>query len=92
MKYLLILIIKTYWIIIPKNKRRKCIFNKSCSNYVYDETIAHGLIIGLKELNFRIKNCQPVFDIFRDDTTGKRKMILRTGIIVDEHEIAERLK
>ena len=92
MKFILLNIIQVYWLLIPKTKRRNCIFSKSCSNKVYDETKLNGFKSGIKELNFRIKNCHPEFDIFRDNKTGKRKMILKTGIIVDEHEIAERLK
>ena len=92
MKYLLLNIIRFYWFIIPKSRRRKCIFDKSCSRHVYDETKNHGFKNGLKELNFRIKNCHPEFDIFTDPITGKKKMLLKTGAIVDEFQIAERLK
>ena len=92
MKFILLNIIRLYWFLIPETKRRKCIFKKSCSNQVYDEIKTKGLKSGLKELNFRIKNCQPEFDVFTDYKTGRKKMILKTGIIVDENQIAERLK
>lgn len=91
MRFLLLTIIQCYWFVVPKNKRRKCIFNKSCSNQVYDEAKKNGLKSGLKELNFRIKNCHPEFDIFIDHKTGRKKMILRSGVIVDENQIAKRL-
>ena len=92
MKYLLLNIIQFYWILIPKSSRRKCIFEKSCSHYVFEQTKANGLKVGLKELKFRFKNCQPQYDIFTDFKTGKKKMILKTGIIIDEQQIAERLR
>ena len=91
MKYLLLNIIRVYWVLIPKSKRRKCIFNKSCSLHVFDETKNKGFRKGIIELNFRIKNCQPQFDIFTDTKTGKKKMILKSGIIIDEFQISERL-
>ena len=92
MKFLLLNIIRIYWLFIPKDKRRKCIFDKSCSHHVFDETKANGFKIGIKELIFRMKNCQPEYDIYSDQKTGKKKMILKTGIIVNENQIAERLK
>lgn len=92
MKFFLLNIIRIYWFLIPISKRRKCIFEKSCSHHVFDETKINGFKIGIKELNFRIKNCKPEFDIFTDVKTGKKKMLLKTGIIVDEYQIAERFK
>jgi putative component of membrane protein insertase Oxa1/YidC/SpoIIIJ protein YidD len=91
-KRILLFIIRGYWLLIPESKRRKCIFNKSCSNHVYDELQLNGLRAGLRELLFRIRNCQPEFDIFTDYKTGRQKMLLKTGIIVDESQIAERLR
>jgi len=59
---------------------------------VYDEIKLNGFKSGLKVLNFRVKNCQPEFDVFTDFKTGRKKMILKTGIIIDENQISERLK
>ncbi|QCX00762.1 membrane protein insertion efficiency factor YidD [Aggregatimonas sangjinii] len=92
MKHFLLNIIHIYWFLIPNSKRRKCIFKESCSHHVFRETKKDGFRKGLKELRFRIKNCQPEFDIFTDVVTGKKKMILKTGVILDESQIAERFK
>lgn len=92
MKIILLSIIRLYWFLIPESKRKMCIFNKSCSNQVYNELKLSGLKKGLIELNFRIKNCQPEFDVFTDFKTGQKKMILKSGLIVDEKQIADRLK
>ena len=89
MRFLLLLIIRSYWILIPKNKRRKCLFKKSCSNYVYETTQVNGFIAGLKALCFRIQNCRPGYDLIIDPETGKKRMILRTGVMIDKEEIAE---
>jgi uncharacterized protein len=92
MKFLLLGIIRTYWILVPEFRRRKCIFKNSCSNYVYEITEQKGFINGMRALKFRINNCKPEFDVFTNPITGQRQMILRDGQIVDENEIAERLK
>jgi putative component of membrane protein insertase Oxa1/YidC/SpoIIIJ protein YidD len=88
MKFFLIAIIKIYWAIIPKSKRRKCIFRLSCSKFVYSETKEKGVLKGVTALSFRIKNCNNNFDIYLDPFSNKRKMLLQNGITIDEDEIA----
>ena len=58
-------VIKIYWFFIPANKRKKCIFKQSCSNYVFNETQKKGLIKGIKALIIRIKNCRPGYNIIQ---------------------------
>lgn len=91
MKFLLLLAIKMYWKIIPSSKRKKCIFKKSCSNYVYEITQKEGFINGLKAFQFRYQNCRGNFAIFKNPLTNKIQMILPSQIIIDREEISERL-
>lgn len=91
MKYLLLLIVKTYWFLIPKSKRKKCIFKKSCSKYVYDITLKKGGIEGLKALTFRIKNCRNNFEIFKNPFNEKIQMILPNQQIIDKEHISNHL-
>jgi len=91
MRYLLLLIIKLYWFLIPPYKRRKCIFKVSCSNYVYCETINNGLFKGLKSLLYRINNCNHEFDIYIDFKSNKKIMKLKYGGIINENNISDRL-
>jgi putative component of membrane protein insertase Oxa1/YidC/SpoIIIJ protein YidD len=91
MKYLILLIIQMYWKFIPASKRRKCIFKKSCSNYVFEITQKEGFINGLKTFRFRYKNCRGNFAVFKNPITNKIQMILPSQIIIDKEEIAERL-
>ena len=63
----------------------------TCSNYVYEITQRKGFNNGIRALKFRIKTCNPKFDIFTDFETGRKKMILSTGQIIDEEHIAKRL-
>jgi putative component of membrane protein insertase Oxa1/YidC/SpoIIIJ protein YidD len=91
MKLLLLLAIKMYWKIIPPSKRKKCIFKKSCSNYVFEITQKEGFINGLKAFQFRYQNCRGNFAIIKNPATNKIQMILPSQIIIDREEIAERL-
>ncbi|KAF2509402.1 membrane protein insertion efficiency factor YidD [Flavobacterium zhairuonense] len=91
MKYFVLLLIQLYWILIPQSKRRKCIFKKSCSNYVFETTQKEGFINGLKAFRFRYKNCRGNFTIFQNPIDNKIEMILPSQIIIDREEIAERL-
>lgn len=89
-KYLLILPIKMYWFLIPKTKRRKCIFRQSCSRYVFDKTINEGFISGLKALEFRYHNCRGGFQIFENPFTKQTQIILPNHCVLEEYEISER--
>jgi len=89
-KYLLILPIKIYWFLIPKSKRRKCIFRKSCSRYVFDKTINEGIISGLEALKYRYNNCRGGFHIFENPITKQIQIILPNNCVLEEYEISKR--
>jgi putative component of membrane protein insertase Oxa1/YidC/SpoIIIJ protein YidD len=91
MKYLILLIIRLYWISKPKNSKPKCIFRKSCSHYVYEITQEQGFLKGLKAFGFRYKNCRGGIQIFKNPIDNKTNILLPSIIIIDENEIAERL-
>lgn len=90
MRILLLLLIKLYWVTVSKGKRRRCIFNTSCSQHVYQATKKNGLYQGLIALNYRIHNCKSGFKLFENDLDGSMYMILPDGSTVRENEIAER--
>ncbi|ARV08190.1 hypothetical protein BTO05_00495 [Winogradskyella sp. PC-19] len=85
MKVFLLIVIKLYWYLIPKNRRRKCLFKKSCSNYVYETTKSEGLFSGLKALKFRVKNCNPHYSIMELD--GEKVLITKSNKIFKENFI-----
>ena len=91
MKIFILLIIRLYWILIPQSKRRKCIFKKSCSNYVFEITQNEGFIKGLKAFQFRYKKCRGNFSIFKNPINNEILMILPSQLIIDKEEIADRL-
>jgi putative component of membrane protein insertase Oxa1/YidC/SpoIIIJ protein YidD len=91
MKNIILFIIQIYWNIIPKSKRKKCIFKISCSNYVFEITKKQGYIAGLKAFRFRYRNCRGGFEIFNNPINHKIQLILPSKVIIDCDEIAERL-
>lgn len=91
MKYLLLFIIKIYWVLIPRSKRRKCIFRISCSKYVYDIAMKKGVLQGIKALSFRINNCKHGFELFENPITKETQMILPNHQLIEEKDIALRL-
>ncbi|WP_428982697.1 membrane protein insertion efficiency factor YidD [Pedobacter rhodius] len=90
MNILLLLIIKLYWAIFPKDKRRKCIFRISCSKYVYQVTKKEGLLKGLTALKYRYQNCRNGFHLFKNHVDDGMMMILPGGGLLLEGEISER--
>ncbi|QHI37053.1 Putative membrane protein insertion efficiency factor [Kordia antarctica] len=90
MKYFLLFIIKSYWLIIPKSKRRKCIFKQSCSNYVYQTATKDGFIAGLYAFKYRYKNCRYGYETFINPIDQKVQIKLRNNEILDQEDISER--
>ncbi|MDR6781911.1 putative component of membrane protein insertase Oxa1/YidC/SpoIIIJ protein YidD [Pedobacter africanus] len=90
MRVLFLLTIKIYWKLIPKAKRRPCIFRTSCSHYVYRKTTKEGFFEGLRALRFRFMNCRSGFQVFEDPIESTVSMILPNGQVIPEGEISER--
>ncbi|MFD2826478.1 membrane protein insertion efficiency factor YidD [Leeuwenhoekiella polynyae] len=67
MRIILLILIKLYWFVIPKTSRRRCLFKKSCSHYVYEITIEKGFLGGLKALRFRYNHCRPGYYILKEE-------------------------
>lgn len=64
MKYLLMFLIKCYWL-IPKSYRRHCIFKETCSHHVYNATQSKGFKHGLHALENRYKQCRTGYAFFK---------------------------
>ena len=91
MKTGLLLLIRFYWLVIPKGKRRKCIFRISCSQYVYQTTKTEGFYKGLLALRYRFQHCRAGFHIFENPVDGRKNMMLSNFRVLPEEEISERL-
>ncbi|RDI14435.1 hypothetical protein DEU42_102128 [Flavobacterium sp. AG291] len=83
-------VIQLYWL-IPKRMRRKCLFKKTCSVYVYEHTKNAGVIAGMKSLVYRFKNCRHGVQLFIDPTSGEKKMILPDNSIINQEYISENI-
>lgn len=59
MKFIILFAIKCYWQLVPERKRRACIYQISCSCFVYTRTIEHGFWAGIKALKARTSTCKP---------------------------------
>lgn len=91
MRILLLLLIRAYWLVIPQNKRRRCIFKVSCSDYVYQTAKTKGFYQGLVALAYRLHNCNGSYHLFDDPIQGNRRLILQNGDVIDAAQIADRL-
>ena len=73
MIWLITIPIKIYWKLMPENKRRKCIYKESCSNFVFRISKQQGLLSGIKALVLRYKTCRP---IIKELDVNKKTLIL----------------
>lgn len=85
MRLILIVIIKLYWLLIPKHRRRRCLFKKSCSIYVYEITKSEGLISGLGALRYRINNCNSHYNIMK--INGEKVLVSKTNKVFNKKQI-----
>ncbi|WP_299243783.1 membrane protein insertion efficiency factor YidD [uncultured Aquimarina sp.] len=89
MKNLLLVIIRSYWILIPMSKRKKCVFKKSCSHYVYDITKQKGLFQGIRALKFRFQHCRSGYHILEMNKT--KLFISANHKVFNQEEIKDRI-
>jgi hypothetical protein len=70
-----------YWL-LPKSRRRKCLFKESCSLYVFTLTSRKGLYEGLKALQLRLKQCRPGYYIFKTED-GNEWVLLKDKTVIE---------
>ena len=89
MKYLLLLPIQLYWLLISPDKRNQCIFKENCSKHVYNVTVEEGILKGIAALWFRYKNCRGNYLIIN---TGEQTLLVTAAqFVLQEYEIREGL-
>jgi len=89
MKFIFMFIIRLYQVFIPKALRGKCLFNESCSNYVYRTTKEDGLKAGIDAFLFRFRNCRSGYYII--DKADKVLLITAKKSVVEESDIDKRI-
>lgn len=91
MKIILLGIIRLYWTIFPMHKRRPCVFQESCSNYIYSVTNEKGLLKGLQALKKRFHQCRPGYKLFQDEQNNSFELHLKDGSIITNEKISRTL-
>lgn len=89
MKFFLICSIRCYWLLIPPRRRNRCLFKKSCSNYVFDITKEDGLIEGLRAFHYRFKHCRSGYYIINGE--AGEFLISARNEVFDTNEINEKV-
>jgi putative component of membrane protein insertase Oxa1/YidC/SpoIIIJ protein YidD len=89
MKFLILIVIKLYWMVFPEKRRRFCLFKETCSHYVYRHTAEGGFFKGTSALLRRFKKCRKGYQVYSSHTGFE--MELADGSFLKEDEIAPRI-
>jgi uncharacterized protein len=85
MKVIFLMTIRLYWLLVPRHKRRRCLFKESCSKHIYSKTKSEGFVAGIRSLKFRISNCNPNYDII--DIDGEKILLSSSMNVFKTSEI-----
>ena len=86
MKWVLIILIRLYWFVVPIRFKRVCLFKESCSNYIYKLTLTDGFLTGFEGLRKRMRQCRGEYHL-RTYKNGF-EMLLSDGSIINQEEIS----
>ncbi|WP_368981519.1 membrane protein insertion efficiency factor YidD [Pseudophaeobacter sp. 1A09344] len=95
MKYLIIWAILFYQRVAPTSIRKRCIFKKSCSNYVLEGVREKGVYEAFKRFRSRVRACRPGYTQIDTSMTVHHDLVLLRlvdGTIVPEVELSDRLR
>ena len=91
MKILLLGIIHSYWLIFPKHKRKPCVFEVSCSKYIYRVTNEKGFFFAIYALRIRFNQCRPGYTLYKNEQNNSFELYLKDGSIVSNEKISKTL-
>lgn len=86
MTRILQLTIELYWILVPPDRRRSCLFRESCSRHVWRRLEEAGVRAGFTALLRRWRQCRSGYAVI--PTSVGRFMILCDGSMIPEDEIS----
>lgn len=89
MKYVLLIIIKIYWFIIPERRRKNCLFCESCSLFVFKEAKLKGFVSGVMAFRNRYNSCRPGYDVIRIEEENVILLKLANGEVLHEKSISK---
>ena len=84
-----------YQRVAPISLRERCIFKKSCSNYVLEGAREQGAVEAIRRFRERIKRCKPGYTPIDTGAAGHNDLFLlklSDGSVVEEAELSDRLK
>lgn len=81
------LIIQIYWKIVPNSVKGKCLFDETCSRYVYRILNEEGFTAGVKALRYRFRVCRQPFVIRENKHKKQYELHLCNGDVVEETKI-----
>ena len=77
--------IEHYWNTVPENKRKICIYQITCSKFVYNKFDENGFVSGILAYFYRMKSCNHKYEI-----SYKNNMVIikdNQGNIIEENDI-----
>ena len=80
-------LIRIYWLIIPNRIKGTCLFDETCSRYVYRHLEENGFRAGITALKYRYKVCREPFVIRKNKSSNSLELHLCNGDIVNQKEI-----
>src|SRR5687768_7659567 len=81
MRAFLLIAIRCYWRLVPKHRRRSCIFRETCSRHVYSIARDQGVRAGLAAFTERFRRCRAGFS-FTFDEHMNATLLLADGSVV----------
>lgn len=88
MRWPLILLIRIYWR-IPARFKRRCLFRETCSLHVMRATDEGGLVAGCRALGRRFVRCRPRYSVYYDSRSRDWQVRLANGTAVESAEVAD---
>ncbi|WP_192966882.1 membrane protein insertion efficiency factor YidD [Phycobacter azelaicus] len=95
MRYPIIWAILLYQRVAPTSLRERCIFKKSCSNYVLEGAREKGTFEAFRRLRERVRRCKPGYAPIDTEAAGHNDLFLlklSDGSIVEESDLSDRLR
>ena len=80
MRWLGILGILAYRLLVRPFVRRQCLYDESCSGYAIRMLRTHGYTVGSRHIGMRVRSCRmPAAACYVLDDSGKARLLSATG-------------
>ena len=89
LRWMLIGLLCLYRRIPPRWKKRRCLFQETCSTLALRTAREDGIRVCYRALKKRFAGCRPRYSVFYSSTSGEWQVELADGTIVHEVEVAE---